>query len=777
MLNVDQNKDRFNDGESNELRPTSRTPDNHPKKTIPPGRENARDPIGDMPAESRETDPSFGKEDIPGAAPVPVSGLSDDEVIEKASKAKNGSKFQKLWDGDSSGYQSKKSAERALCSILAFYCGPDGQRIDRLFRRSGLYRPDIWEQKQGSTTYGRLMIAEVLECKKTFYRPPAPKLECKEDEEKDDPYKIPPYCVCLGKTYHRMITKKRKIQPVIIANFEAYIVEELVIDNGLEQQRIYKLEAKLGSGNHVVEIPAREFSRMDWVTELLGARAILRAGHVNKDHFRAAIQSLSSNVQERYLYRHTGWRQINNTWAFLHGGGAIDVEAVETDLKGEKLDRYDLTDHKGNPIEAVRQSLKLLSILHPRVGYPLFAIIYRAPLCHHLACTVLPHIVGPSGSFKSTLASAMLAHFGRFASKEDLSARWAFTATILEKDMFLAKDVPLVIDDLNPEAVRGNKEDLEAKFSRIIGAVGDKTGRRRATRELVTRQEYYPRGIVVSTGEYTPNLPPSRLARLLPIPMQRGDITSEDLGEFQRNLAILRAATRAYIDDMRTDFESHQKKLLSLFEEIRIKVAASLSQHARVAENVAHLQLGIEWGIAFALRMGVITESEARSHIETGLQVLTELASAQAKTLVEESVTQLFVNTLREGLMNGRAWLASRESDELTIGSDLSGSQKIGWVDEEGVYLLPGTTFKFVTDRLNYRGGLHITEQALKDALNREDLLLHNPSEYRRTDTKKRCAGVVQRVLWLRPDVLGDYEDAAEYRDEVVERLVEGEDS
>ena len=51
----------------------------------------------------------------------------------------------RLWGGDASGYGSDPSrADLALCSRLARHTG-DAAQVDRLFRRSGLYRPK-WER-------------------------------------------------------------------------------------------------------------------------------------------------------------------------------------------------------------------------------------------------------------------------------------------------------------------------------------------------------------------------------------------------------------------------------------------------------------------------------------------------------------------------------------------------------------------------------------------------------------------------------------------------------
>ncbi|MBD4207884.1 hypothetical protein GUH47_18190 [Xanthomonas citri pv. citri] len=65
--------------------------------------------------------------------------ISDDDIMEMAWNADNGSKFQELWWGDwrSMGYDSQSEADLALMSMLAFYSESNAQCL-RLFRMSEL---------------------------------------------------------------------------------------------------------------------------------------------------------------------------------------------------------------------------------------------------------------------------------------------------------------------------------------------------------------------------------------------------------------------------------------------------------------------------------------------------------------------------------------------------------------------------------------------------------------------------------------------------------------
>ena len=87
----------------------------------------------------------------------PATRHEDDWVVRHASD-REGSKFTTLFEGDWSGYQSRSEADLALCKILAFWTNNEPEAIDRLFRRSGLYRAK-WERQNYSTPTIRKAIS------------------------------------------------------------------------------------------------------------------------------------------------------------------------------------------------------------------------------------------------------------------------------------------------------------------------------------------------------------------------------------------------------------------------------------------------------------------------------------------------------------------------------------------------------------------------------------------------------------------------------------------
>ncbi|MDP9363166.1 MAG: hypothetical protein M3Q10_02845, partial [Chloroflexota bacterium] len=85
---------------------------------------------------------------VPAAAPPrePAPPRDDDDaLLERALNARNGAKVRSLWAGDVAAYDDDHSrADEALVSCLCFWTADDAQ-VDRLFRRSGLYR-EKWQR-------------------------------------------------------------------------------------------------------------------------------------------------------------------------------------------------------------------------------------------------------------------------------------------------------------------------------------------------------------------------------------------------------------------------------------------------------------------------------------------------------------------------------------------------------------------------------------------------------------------------------------------------------
>lgn len=106
------------------------------------------------------------------AQPTSPAELDDQALIEKARASKNGAQFAALWSGDVSGYASHSEADMALCNWLAWWTNRDAQRVDRLFRQSGLMR-EKWDRRQSGSTYGAITVQNAVAAVRQGYNPQA----------------------------------------------------------------------------------------------------------------------------------------------------------------------------------------------------------------------------------------------------------------------------------------------------------------------------------------------------------------------------------------------------------------------------------------------------------------------------------------------------------------------------------------------------------------------------------------------------------------------------
>lgn len=109
-------------------------------------------------------------------APAGVNGINaanavslpaNETLLELALKNQT---FSQLWNGSANGFPSQSEADLALCGLLAFWTRKDPQRMDALFRKSGLMRPK-WDERHGKDTYGALTVQKAIASCTKAYQP------------------------------------------------------------------------------------------------------------------------------------------------------------------------------------------------------------------------------------------------------------------------------------------------------------------------------------------------------------------------------------------------------------------------------------------------------------------------------------------------------------------------------------------------------------------------------------------------------------------------------
>src|SRR5207253_2314705 len=111
------------------------------------------------------------------------AALPDDDALIRTgcNGSRMGGKFTALWNGDYTAYPSCSEADLALCNYLAFLCGPDPARVDRLFRLSGLMRPK-WDRSHyaGGETYGHHTVERAVSDQRHTYRNQSGRTQARE---------------------------------------------------------------------------------------------------------------------------------------------------------------------------------------------------------------------------------------------------------------------------------------------------------------------------------------------------------------------------------------------------------------------------------------------------------------------------------------------------------------------------------------------------------------------------------------------------------------------
>lgn len=107
------------------------------------------------------------------AAPTsaPSIPLEDTDLLLRAFGSKNGHAIERLWHGDTEGYRSASEADAALVARLAFWTGPNVERLAGLVRGSGLWR-EKWDVVSGTDglSYIERTAAFAIDRTSNFYR-------------------------------------------------------------------------------------------------------------------------------------------------------------------------------------------------------------------------------------------------------------------------------------------------------------------------------------------------------------------------------------------------------------------------------------------------------------------------------------------------------------------------------------------------------------------------------------------------------------------------------
>ncbi|MCC6748825.1 MAG: hypothetical protein IT371_14295 [Deltaproteobacteria bacterium] len=512
-----------------------------------------------------------------------------------------------------------------------------------------------------------------------------------EGKAPEVPYRVDRGCMCrlhvTTKKNKESGTTEETVEAEPLCNFSAQIVEDVLLDDGIEQSRRFTINGSLATGAVLpgVTVAASEFDVMSWAVKRWGSRVVVFAGLGTRDHLRCAVQALSSAV-ERTVYAHTGWRKVAGEWIYIHGSGALGGRGAVPDVHVEleaPLDRFVLPADPDDVRGAVGVSLALLGAGPPDVMVPLLAATYLGPLASIVQPDLVLYFAGTTGKLKSEITAQAQRHYGAGFDRLHFPATWGDTSNSIEARLFAMKDAMTVIDDYCPAGSRADQERMAKALATVIRSVGNGAGRGRLRADLSNRPVRPPRGLVVTSGEL---LPEGHSARARCFVVQVEGVTGERLSHVQANAARLSHAMAGYVQWLAPQLDEIARAAPAELATLRASFADAAAAHLRLPTQLALIFWGFDKFLAYAEDVGALSTADSERWSSTADAVLRRLASDNAKGLRAADPVVRFLDALATLRATGRAHLAE-------VGKSLEagpGKVALGWEDGSYVYLLPG---------------------------------------------------------------------------------------
>lgn len=570
------------------------------------------------------------------------------------------------------------------------------------------------------------------------------------------------YCVDNGR-----ICQETAEGPKPLANFVVLPRAVVTRDDGVNvsQETIMDGWTMDGAALPRVTVKTDQFDGMGWVTKNWDFRANITPGNTVKDRLRYAISEVGRETCERITqYTHTGWRKINGKWAYLYEGGAIGADNVTVSL-GSGLDMYRLDGGDANGFDSITfkegaaMTLSMTEVIAEHVLIPLLGTIFLAPLREFLSATgIAPayalFLLGGTGSRKSTAAALALSHFGNFTGKS-LPASFNDTANFIRKKAFLLKDAPIVVDDYHPVTSLQERKKMEATAQSLARAFGDGAERGRMKSDLTLQESMPPRGVAIISGEDTPGVGESGMARFYVVNIGKEDVPpTEALTNMQEaaRAGYLQKSMRGYIKWILRQIDDMPQLLHDGFIKNRsIALEKTKGQHGRTAEAIAHVMLGYDNMLRYMRDVGILTTEECIAMSAHAWHVVTDNSQRQAEEMREDRPSKIFLSAIGELLVSKSAGVR-----DLTFvpGSDgrtqSTPKDMIGYMDADFYYLMPNVAYRAVAKLCNDQGqAFPLTAKMLYKQMREDGVLTPETTTSTSATRPKWIDGRSQRLLWI----------------------------
>lgn len=509
-----------------------------------------------------------------------------------------------------------------------------------------------------------------------------------------------------------------------IANFIPILTKKVKYINGIDEKIEYQIKAIcIADSTYLpsLSITKKELNNFNFVIGSEWDKGAIIYGN-NEKNLREVAQILSKEtMKEEKIYTNTGFTSDNNNLVYLYHGGAIGmVEGIQADLTNDGLEKYSFTDKVFEEKQALQMMYELFELAEFNVIAPMIAITFLSPLTtrfqrENIFCDFAMFLQGQTGTRKSSLAAIMLSFFGNFG-RNNFITTFEDTINNLEKKAYILKDTLLVLDDYESEKT----SDKLKKMIRVTAMYGDRSGKGRMSANGTSlKRSYNARGCLIITGELIPDLPESRLARLIFVNITKDTVNLEKLTFFQSKTDTLAFGMMKYIEWIIKNEEQIVNLSKNAMEERRKKQNNSI--HGRINEGTNCLYLGFLLFTEFLNSNEIIEEKEKNQLLDKFNNCLETLINSQSQEILSQSdPIEMFYDAIEEMLATEKIYLLNKETG-MTI-KDNSKGICVGYVDDNYYYLYKKTIYSKIEDFYG-KNGFPLNCMSLLKTLQQRNLL------------------------------------------------------
>lgn len=546
-----------------------------------------------------------------------------------------------------------------------------------------------------------------------------------------------------------------------IANFTPILKEQRMIDNGIETNEALVFQA-LRAGHLWEEVSTdtkRLLGQMPQADFGAGCRVFLGRGKLAR--LREAMQIQCEHAPRATVYQHTGYTMIDGKRVFLNGENSVTAEGLtnryNVAFEGQLANFRFTAERHEKRFETLLE--RLPCVAPSALVYAGLGLAFLTPLNALLReegiepCFIL-YFTGKTGTRKTTMAKLFLNFFGSFDNGTAPPAGFRDTPNAVEKKFALTDSTLILLDDRIPSTTPKIKAQMESMEQSIARQIGDRSGRARMNADGSLKATYRPKcNLIVTAEESFSNVGESAVARALSVELKPGDINLDALTEVQANAFHLNECMSEYIQYVIQNWDNLKEQLKPLFMELRSK--AQSGAHGRLAECVAHLQIGMTVMCQWLLSVGKADSKQVSEMKEHAWSVFMNLSEEQNHRIAEEKPVKLFIDAIQEMLDRGTI----RFVDITAPYSDYTSDKKMGYKDNDFYYCSPNAIYtavrRFYSDQdKSYPLG----KTAIFQQLSIDGLIETDKAQNTKT---KRIGNKRPRLLWLKASAL-DREEGSE---------------